>query len=178
MSSDLPLDEIWKVYEVTKDCLKVTARVLRSGSERFVRRTGFVGSTTDEVEKWIENSQDETDSSIVVLLWAQFERSIVNFVQTKIIKLLEEEPKDLAKDLHDKIRSDVEYWKIDDILDLLKGIVDPNLLGIAKNVKDYRDWVVHRNPKRQPAAKADPKTVYGALSKILAAVSVNRETNA
>jgi hypothetical protein len=36
MSSNSPLDEVWKIYEVTKDCLKVTSRVLRSNDEKFI----------------------------------------------------------------------------------------------------------------------------------------------
>lgn len=177
MSSDSPLDEVWKVYEVTKDCLKVTDRVLHSDDERFLRTTNFVGSTEAEAEKWIKNSHDETDSYVLVLLWVQFERCIVNFIQTKVGKLLEEEPKALAKKLHDKIGHEVEYWKKDDILDLLKGTIDSRQLGMAKNIKKYRDWVVHRNPKRLPPSKTDPKTAYRTLSEILDAVSANRETD-
>ena len=123
MSSNSPLGEVWKVYEVTKDCLKVTARILRSGGERFVRRTGFVGRTLAEVEEWIKNSRDEIDRSVIVLLWAHFEIIIVSFVQTEVKKLLKAEPKASAKKLLDKNGSDIERWKKDDVLDLLKDML-------------------------------------------------------
>jgi len=171
MRSDPSLAEVWKVYEVTKDCLKVTNRALRSDNEKLVGATNFVGSTRAETEAWIKNCHEETDRAVIVLLWTHFEIIIANFVQTQIEKLPETEFKTSAKKLVNKNGRDIERWKIGDVLDLLKdllkGELNPKRLGDAKNIKKYRDWVAHRNPKNLPPSQTDPKTAYPILSGIL-----------
>jgi hypothetical protein len=137
-----------------------------------VRATNFVGSTKAETETWIKNCHEETDRAVIVLLWAHFEIIIVDFVQTKIKRLREAELKASTKKLLDK-------WKIGDVLDLLKDLlkdeINPERLGDAKNIKKYRDWVAHRNPKRPPPSKTDPPTAYRILSGILDAVQQTTE---
>ncbi len=167
MSAKLALDEMWSVYEDTRDCIKITERVVRSGNTRFTRRTNFVGSTEDEAEKRLQESRREMDGFVIVLLWAQFERFLIEFVQTKVRMLSEEAPTAFATNLHAKVDSDIEYWKVADLLELFKGTLDTTLIGTMKQIKEYRDWVVHRNPRRPPSAKTDPGTAYRALSQVV-----------
>jgi hypothetical protein len=56
---------------------------------------------------------------------------------------------------------------MDDLLNLSKGTVDAASLGRAKQIKEYRDWVVHRNPRRLPSSKTDAQTAYAFLSQLL-----------
>ena len=48
----------------------------------------------------------------------------------------------------------LEYMRIDDILDSLKGVIDSNTVGFIKQIKSYRDWVAHgRNPEKPPPVR-------------------------
>ena len=50
---------------------------------------------------------------------------------------------------------------------MFKEITDPNLIGNAKQVKQYRDWVAHRNIDKGSPPKVAPQSAYQILSKIL-----------
>jgi hypothetical protein len=98
--------------------------------------------------EWIETSRQASDDLTIVSLWATFERHLVQYLQTKSQKLREIEPSELGVRLQDRLNEDLERWRPDDILDLFKGQVDSNLIGQAKQIKDYRDWIAHKNPRR------------------------------
>lgn len=46
-------------------------------------------------------------------------------------------------------------------------IVDANLLGNAKQVKNYRDWVAHKNVKKGQPTNVSPQAAYRILTRIL-----------
>ncbi len=64
------------------------------------------------------------------------------------------------------ISKNIEYWKIDEILDVLKVIIDPDLIGQAKQIKKYRDWVAHRNIKKKSPPNVVPERAYSVLAEI------------
>jgi len=71
------------------------------------------------------------------------------------------------RDIHGKLDSGIEYWRTEEILDLFKTVVDTNLIGEAKKIKKYRDWIAHRNPKKGKPDNVFPGQAYMVLSKIL-----------
>jgi len=162
-----PLDPVWKQYEVTKDCMRIAQKTLQTGHELFFRGTEFAGTSYQEATDWIRRSQNELEDFLILSLWIVFERGVVSLLQDKGRKLLEVRPASLADGLYNRYETDVEYWRIEDSLNLLKGDIDADLIGRAKQIKQYRDWVAHRNPKKPTPAKVDPTTVYNILSEIL-----------
>ncbi len=71
---------------------------------------------------------------------------------------------------HHKVENEMEYWKSDDVLDLFKSVVNSDLIGNAKQVKKYRDWIAHKNPKKGPPSNVPPQTAYRILSEIITVV--------
>ncbi len=69
--------------------------------------------------------------------------------------------------IHQKLEHEIEYWKIDDILNLFKVVIDPDLIGQAKQIKQYRDWVAHRNIGKGAPPNVTPKKAYEIISEIL-----------
>lgn len=62
----------------------------------------------------------------------------------------------------------VERWTVKDMIDALTPSVDEDLRGQVKQIYDYRNWVAHgRNPKRQPPARTDARTVATKLTRFL-----------
>ncbi len=61
----------------------------------------------------------------------------------------------------------MEYWKNNDRLDLLKTFIDSNDIGDIKQFVNYRDWLAHKNPKKEVNRPATPETVYEKMKTIL-----------
>ncbi len=170
MSSAKLLDPVRQTYNISRDCLKIARRSVSSGDLRRIDKTGFIGLSVPQAEKEIESSMGEIEDFAIIGFWARFERYLVEYSQNIAKEISAKDPMAFSRLLHSKIDKDIEYWKTDDLLDVFKGIVDPTLLGQAKQIKEYRDWIAHRNPKKLPSAKTDAKTTYAVLSKILSQI--------
>ncbi len=79
----------------------------------------------------------------------------------------DQEPRELATVLQEHLDEQIERWQIDDILDLFKSIIDSSRIGQAKQVKEFRNWVAHKNPRKGTPTKMDPQTTYELLSGII-----------
>lgn len=167
MVSENPLESIWQTYVVTRDCLKIAQRAIRGKHGGLLRNTEFMGDLPKDASIQIRESRRKADESAILSLWVVFERTLIVLLQEKGRKLLEVQPVSLAQPLYEKYETDVEYWRIDDSLDLLKGQVHQGLIGYVKQIKQYRDWIAHRNPRKPQPANLDPKTAYTILSEVL-----------
>lgn len=165
MSFSSPLDSRWEAYQVTRDCLKVAQRAVENQSLLLLTR--FVGLPQPNAIELIKKSRDEADDFVILSLWAAFERITINFLQEKGKKVLEEFPQSFSEKFYEKLEKEVEYWKINDVLDLFRGSIDSNLIGDAKHIKKYRDWLAHRNEKRGTPPKVYPIFTYEILSEII-----------
>jgi hypothetical protein len=85
----------------------------------------------------------------------------------KIKKIIENSPTDFTKSIYGKITKECEYWRINDVLDLFKVIIDPALIGEAKTVKKYRDWIAHKNLAKPPPQNVLPVYAHRVLSEIV-----------
>jgi len=85
---------------------------------------------------------------VILSLWASFERTLLSYVQNESNRILAEPTTDFTYSVHQKIDNEIEYWRVDDILNIFKTIISPDLIGQAKQVKKYRDWIAHRNIKK------------------------------
>jgi hypothetical protein len=171
------LDQVWESYLVTIDCLKVASRSIEKNQLDLVNKTRFVGSAIDEAKTRIKNSRDDADDFVIVSLWAMFERKILEYLQEEGRKLLQKTPTAFNKRVQQKVENEMERWKRDDILDLFKSVVDPDLIGSAKQVRHYRDWIAHKNPKKGPPPNVPPQTAYRILSQIISEVELHPELN-
>ncbi len=172
MNSEVnPLDSVWETYQTIKDCLKVTDRARRKGDLQLLQRTDFVILEEKQAVHRMQSCHETLEDFVILSLWAVFERYLVEYIQGKGNCLKGIEPTYLAEPLHEQFYSAVERWKFNDVLDLLAGTVDKGLLGSAKEVKRYRDYIAHRNPKKKPNKKTDPRMTYQFLSKIIQRLS-------
>ncbi|MBN1974359.1 MAG: hypothetical protein JW787_12020 [Sedimentisphaerales bacterium] len=168
MNYDNPLLPIWEFYQITGDCLKVAQRTINRENEYFMRDTGFIGKSIEDATDKIVKSRRETEDYVVLSLWIAFERFMFNHVQEAGSILLEKHPLSFSQKLFDKLTDAVEYWKVEDVLDMFKnGMVSTQLIGDAKNIKKYRDWIAHKNPKKATPSKVTPETAYKILSTLM-----------
>lgn len=171
MSAADALDTIWQSYIDTIDCLKVASRCISTGRIEHLDKTGFIQTSKPEAEKKISASRKNADEFLILSLWAVFERSLFFHLQKESDRILQSAQTKLTLGIHEKIKDEIEYWRVDDVLDLFKTHIDPNLIGNAKQVKKYRDWVAHRNPNKLPTTNVPPHMAYKVLSEIASQLS-------
>lgn len=147
ISHDRTLDSIWQTYLTTKACLKVTDSVRRRREVVHLQKTDFITLTEEDAVRLMKSCRRELEDFVILSLWAAFERLLIEYVQEKGIALTTVEPRLIGNRLYDRFESAVEHWNFEDILELLKDVVHPSRLGDAKNIKKYRDYIAHRNPK-------------------------------
>jgi hypothetical protein len=164
------LEEFFKTYEWLRDCLKVTKRAINEGNTRLLDDTAFMGQSQTQAADWIDDASKAADDFAVVALWAWFERYLIEFTQAKASVIASSSPAEFAQRLQARVTQVIEYWRPDDLLDLFKAITDANQIGTAKQIKDYRDWIAHRNPRRPAPAQTEPANAYSLFLAIIDAV--------
>jgi hypothetical protein len=160
------LDNIWQGYQVTNDCLKIASRSIDIKDLNILKKTRFMTSTIDDAKKDIKESRDNADNYVILSLWVAFERNLFEYLSWESKRILNNNPSILTQKVHEKIENELEYWRIDDMLNIFKAIIDPQVVGQAKQVKQYRDWIAHKNPKKSMPQIVTPKMAYSVLSEI------------
>lgn len=169
MSPTSPLAEVWQNYQLARDCFKITGRILSSRDTRPLSHTGFAEAPIEDARRIIKEGRKGWDDFVILSLWAAFERMIIEFVHDKIKILLSQQPREFSEELHKFVERQVEFLRMGDKLDMLKTVVDSELIGQAKQIKDYRDWVVHKGGTRP--ANIAPIQAYNVLNRIVSTIS-------
>lgn len=136
-----PLDSMWKAYLVSTECFDIAYETIKQEKvSLFIN-----GSVQKNAKQDIAQARQESNDLFVVGLWATFERFVISYLQNKGAILQHIDPNALANPIYEQFKQEVEYWKTDDILNLLKQIpsIDKNLIGQAKTIFRYRNWIAH-----------------------------------
>ena len=158
---------VQSAYELNRDIIKQARRAvrgdpIRAGSSLLVLRP-------EELEREFDSLNDRLADVTVLNLWVAFERFLIDHI-TWSTAPLSSLPSEFASALQAKLSHEVERWRFEEMLDLYKGWVDSRDVGWAKQIKSYRDWIAHRNPKKPPPALVDPDTAYRVLAGFVRAV--------
>ncbi|HVE09782.1 MAG TPA: hypothetical protein VNE00_21175 [Paraburkholderia sp.] len=167
MNSHNPLDPVYKAYAVASDCFRVVTRAIRNPSKELIDRTHFDAIDPATVDTAVDIAAQQAADLAVLALFATFERFVIEHLQMANRLLAAGYPQQYSAKLAQKFENEVEYWKFGEVLNLFKGEVDPDLIGQVKQVKQYRDWIAHRNPKQPPAAVSNPEMAYDVLTRTI-----------
>jgi len=167
MNFKTPLDRIWESYQVMCDCLKIAQRGVSEKNMGLLNKTNFWSVSEEDARHQIKKGRSDANDYVILSLWAAFERIITEYLQIQSRKILYNSPSEFSQKIHQKIEHEMEYWKSDDILNIFKVLIDSDLVGQAKQIKQYRDWVAHRNVSKGAPANVPPKKAYEILSEIL-----------
>lgn len=167
MSSENPLEPVYKAFSVASDCFRVATRSIQTQHEELIRRTQFIGATPENANAALEAAAKQAADLAVLALFATFERFVIEHLQTANRLLAAGHPQQYSAKLAAKFESEVEYWRFAEVLDLFKGEVDPELIGQVKQIKQYRDWIAHQNPNKPTPTQATPETAFGVLSMVI-----------
>lgn len=172
MNHSQQIDEIWNSYRLTTECLKVAQRAIKLNHFDSLKGTSFADPPRGEIAE-IKTSLDNASDHAIFSMWAVFERALFDYLVLHHLKQIA--PPDLsilAQKIYEKIENDIEYWRIDEVLEIYKSIIHGDLLGSAKQVKQYRDWLAHKNPKKPRPPNITPNHAYATLSAILKQLDV------
>lgn len=160
------LDAIWQSYQTNLDCHRVAIRGISKGNLVALEKTGFLNTPIDEAKQKIQISRAAADDHVILSLWAVFERSLLSRLQSENKRILAEPQTKITHGVYQKIDDELEYWRIEDVLDIFKIAIDPTLIGGAKQIKKYRDWVAHKNPRKSRPQNVPPENAYKLLREI------------
>ena len=161
--NDTVVNNVFSVYEVIKDSIKVTKRSINNGLYQLHNRTLFLGEQKDRMLSKIDDVEKELDDIMILSLFASFERELRISIQT----LIDTNTNKVNKTLENIVSlttDSIERWTVVDMIDSLKDVVDNDLRGKAKQIYEYRNWVAHgKNKSKIPSIRTDPKTVQVIL---------------
>ena len=182
MNLDNPLPPILNAFEATRDALRVTRRLIPEleakqpdcQSELFHQRRKLLNRTVfpnhPNGKVLLEQTEKEVQDLFVLNLWVVFERFIRLYLQQ--IKLSEKSQLHFCEALYQDFQKKLESLTAQEILDFLKlSFFNTNegshLIGSAKQILEYRNWVAHRNPKKRSPVKIVPNIAYDTLNEII-----------
>lgn len=167
MNSANPLDPVYKAFSVASDCFTVATHTIELRHEDLIRRTQFIGAAPAEANATVAGAARQAADLAILALFATFERFVIEHLQTANRLLAAGYPQRYASRLAEKFESEVEYWRFVEILNLFKGDIDARLLGKVKQIKQYRDWIAHRNPNKPVPPQATPETAFDVLTQMI-----------
>lgn len=104
-------------------------------------------------------------------MWVVFERCLVEYLQ-QIVNVpttsgtISTAYLDIREEVLKRVVQDVEWWKVDDKLDLVKPLLTPNFVGRLKQIKHYRNWLAHRSSEVAPS-KTTPQFAFDNLKEAI-----------
>lgn len=176
MSFKNPLDSIWKSYMAICDSLKIAQICISSNDYiHLLNKINFLTNPQEHTMNQIVKSRDDANDYVILSLWAAFERIIIEHLKIYGRRILSNPPSVLNQKIHEKVEHEIEYWKIDDVLNIFKVVIDSDIIGQARQIKQYRDWVAHRNTSKGAPPNITPQKAYEIISTILRKLEENPE---
>ncbi|MCP4695775.1 MAG: hypothetical protein GY862_02840 [Gammaproteobacteria bacterium] len=182
MSLINPLPTVWDAFEVADQAIRFAKKMTDSPQpfpnshcreELATYQENLLDNAklSDIAAQRFNASMAESNDLFVLALWAAFERFLRTYLQGKGRVLQTQVTPDLLGNaLYEHFYKEVEYWKANELLDLLKSPL-PNktdVIGQAKQVVKYRDWVAHgKNQAKRLPSNIVPSAAYGTLDDII-----------
>jgi hypothetical protein len=170
-----PLNPVLMAYEVSTDCFEIAERAIKK--QQTALFANFTWPTQPNAQQDLNQARQEMNDLFVLALWASFERFVITYLQNKGAILQRLEPNALAMSVYDYFKVEVEYWKPDEILELIKGIpsINKHVIGQARTILRYRNWVAHgKDVQKKPPVKAmAPTYTHQILGDIINVLLLN-----
>lgn len=174
MNLSNPLPPIRLAYKTAYDSFRVAKRAIKTEhpqtKQRLLQRTDFEIHTLTDAERLIVQNIQEAKNLYILTLWATFERFLRDYLQYKGRILQQMTPPDFANAMYDHVYQEIEFWRPEDILDFLRDNLlktKPQLVGNAKSIYNYRNWIAHGKNIKKNVSPVSPKKAYTTLDSIV-----------
>ena len=125
----------------------------------------------ENIEYYSKEFKEKTEEYTILQLWTIFERYLLELTYEYIHG--EKEASKMSRMITEKMIEKIESSPIGELLDLYKTIIDSNTVGMIKQIKRYRDWLVHKNTKKGSPGKISYEDTYIFLSDFLNFISAD-----
>jgi hypothetical protein len=171
-----PLEPIWKTYQISVKCFDLTYDIIKQKKTSLLTNSDWL--LVPNIQQDIVQTRQESNDLFIVSLWATFESFVISYLQDKGTVLQQHVvPTALANALYEQFKRKVEDWKTDDILNLLKEIpsIDENLIGPAKTIFQYKNWITNGKDINKASAICVVSTAdsYYILNEIVSILLLN-----
>jgi hypothetical protein len=142
------LNAIVATYVLELDTVKIARASINREDASALAGTDFIVLPVADALKALNGTEERLEQMTILALWIVFERHVLDHVMAQVISVASLQPAVFGSRLHERIQTEIEYWRFGDILDLYKDLIDVQTLGRVKQIKQYRDWIAHRNPNK------------------------------
>ena len=150
------MEKIITWYRLMRDSLRITRNTLKShpSPDRIYDKTQF---SQEELPSFppIEESYDLLNEATILLLYANFERCLLLFIQEQMLEVFAEKTRDIwLEEIALLLPEKAERWAIREILEVFRKKIEPereSLLGDIKSLYEYRNWIAHGKKGDSPA---------------------------
>jgi hypothetical protein len=151
MSAPDALGEVWRTYQITVDCLNVAMYDIKRGRIDSLQDTGFIDKPVDIVRDNIQASQKAVNDHTILSMWAVLEREMIAVLESESCKMLDASPSVFNEALLRKIKASIEYWRVNEMIDLFKQVLPIELIGYTKSNFTAIGWrtEIQRSRHRQ-----------------------------
>jgi len=165
-----PFEAVWQWYEYARDSMDFAASEAASTAREIPPSLALARhATAEEAFENLAKAQSDLDDLTVLALFAIFEQALLDHLLQTSQRVQQGIASRLQGALADKAFRGLDRWPLGEILDVYKVAIDPTLVGLVKQVKDYRDWVAH-GKRDAPAARIGPKAAHERLDSFLSAL--------
>jgi hypothetical protein len=197
-----PLDPLWESYQATEDAFKVASRVIVFSSQvsekllvldedtleisravtfaEYKRGRNLLNRTKimnhPRAVTFLDHSLEVINDLFVLSLWATFERYFRDFLQLKGEKVQDMLPVELGDIFYQHLYKEIEYWKPEEMLELLKSSLfkgQEEKIGLTKEVLYYRNWIAHGKNLHRRHPLITPRLAYDRLDEIITVLRTN-----
>lgn len=164
----ISLEEAFEWYLITKDGYKFIAKVLKKEPILFTQLAPHTFEPISEFKQKLYDSIQELEDQALVLMVSVFERLVTDRTVKCILGDKQKQNKlgQLCEAVKNYCAKELERRSFKDILDLFKITVQGDLVGLVKQIYDYRNWVAHGKRGPKPLS-ITPGETYKRLSKFL-----------
>jgi hypothetical protein len=160
------LDPVMEWYEVADDNQRLMRMFLLKHPDLFPLDSVLSSKTSEEARNTLDKAKTELDDLTIVSLFSIFESKLLNHIASIINTISSEPPNAFIKSVAEYAVKNSERWSVNDILDLYKSKINPELIGNIKQIYKYRNWVAHGKKAARPVV-LDPNTAYQRLDDFL-----------
>lgn len=164
------LDKVMEWYEVSLECQMIMHKLINKRPEIIPLESTLATKELKETLDLLTKSIEELNDLTIVSLVSIFEQTLLAQVR-EFIQHQMNPTNQMTNQVTSYVIQQAERGKFTEIMDLFKSVVDPQIIGMVKQVYTYRNWVAHGNKSTKTPPKIDPILAYERLSEFLTQIT-------
>ncbi len=163
-----PLDPVIGWFSVTRDCMRITSRVLERGiRDAITPKHVFSQRSVPESLASVEEAKTQVEDFVVLALVSTFERCVRDFL-AGLPRNAASGTTPLDEAVRTELLKDLEFWRLSDrLLAVFAAHLPAQLIGQVKQVVEYRNWIAHGRSAAKTPTNVVPQYAYKVLSEFL-----------